>query len=187
MSDQDRYNSNQQQPHSNSASILNGGDNSTPSAFWRNPAFSSSNNVPRMRPPMESPPQPPSQPLGREDMFRRHEPPVSSSSTVNMAPRIPSSYSIPMSQAAHPPPPPPTLPRPSPLPGYEQQQQPLPPLSSSSPSPSSSHALQQHTSPPQQPTRNSSPNASSGRRTRITRACKFYICMITYSSNSLTL
>lgn len=178
MSDQDRYSSNQQQPHSNSASILNGGDNSTPSAFWRNPAFSSSNNVPRMRPPMESPPQPPSQPLGREDMFRRHEPPVSSSPTVNMAPRIPSSYSIPMSQAAHPPPPPPTLPRPSPLPGYEQQQQqPLPPLSSSSPSPSSSHALQQqqqqHTSPPQQPTRNSSPNASSGRRTRITRACKF--------------
>lgn len=109
-----------------------------------------------------------SQPLGREDMFRRHEPPVSSSPTVNMTPRIPS-YSIPMSQQAHPPPPPPTLPRPSPVPGYEHQQQPLPPLPSST-------QQQQHTSPPpqqqHQPIRNSSPNASSGRRTRITRACK---------------
>lgn len=111
-----------------------------------------------------------SQPLGREDMFRRHEPSVSSSPTVNMTPRIPS-YPIPMSQQAHPPPPPPTLPRPSPVPGYEQQQQqqPLPPLPSST-------QQQQHTSPPpqqqHQPIRNSSPNASSGRRTRITRACK---------------
>lgn len=107
-----------------------------------------------------------SQPLGREDMFRRHEPPVSSSPTVNMTPRI-RSYSI---QQAHPPPPPPTLPRPSPVPGYEQQQ-PLPPLPSST-----QQQQQQHTSPPpqqqHQPIRNSSPNASSGRRTRITRACK---------------
>ncbi|KAI7875311.1 hypothetical protein K492DRAFT_168263 [Lichtheimia hyalospora FSU 10163] len=164
MSEQDRYNSNQQ-THSNNASILNGNDNSAPSAFWRNPAFSSSNNVPRMRP-MESPP--PSQTLGREDMFRRHEPPVSSSaSAVNMTHRIPS-YSMPMSQAHPPPPPPPTLPRPSPMAGYEQQPLPPPPPSSS---PSSSSQALQHTSPPQQPIRHTSPNASSGRRTRITRAC----------------
>ena len=164
MSEQDRYNSNQQ-THSNSASILNGNDNSAPSAFWRNPAFSS-NNVPRMRP-MESPP--PSQTLGREDIFRRHEPPVSSSgSAVNMTHRIPS-YSMPMSQAH--PPPPPTLPRPSPIAGYEQP--PLPPLPPASSSSSSSSQALQHTSPPQQPIRHTSPNASSGRRTRITRACKF--------------